>query len=168
MSGSPLVRVVTRDRPGPEPIHSLTRLGFGRPAAQDQINDGLGTEIIYHFLPGELFCMVWWERKKDARQHCVLAILEAPRLASVGQALPDVYPAALIHVLVDQHAPAGCEGNVDQVLYQIQRVQSRGIDPSRLPARYWQDVACHVVFHESVPDLPAVCEGGSGEPSCDA
>ena len=168
MSGSPLLRVVTRDRSGSESSHSLTRLGFGRPVAQDQIHDGSGTGVVYHFLPAELFCVVWWRRRKDGRQHWALAILEAPRLPGVGQSLPDVYPTALVHAMVDQHAPAGCEGNVDQVLYHIQRVRSRGIDPARLPARYWQEVVCHVVLHESLPDLPAVREGGSEEPSCGA
>jgi hypothetical protein len=147
--------------------HSLVRLGFGKPASEDRINGSFGAELIYHFLPGELFCLVWWWRRRDRRQHWVLAILEAPRLAEVGQVLPDIYPSVLVHAMVDQHGPAGHEGNVDQMLYQIQRVRSRGIEPSRLPARYWQEVAWHVVLHENAPDLPATLGDGDQEFSCD-
>lgn len=84
------VRVVTRDRFGPGMNHALTRLAFGRPVGQDRIHGPFGFETIYHFVPGELFCLVWWQRKSNGNQHWVLAILEASRTANAGHVMPDV------------------------------------------------------------------------------
>lgn len=166
MPAPAILRVVTRNRSGPGVSHSLTRLSFGRPIREQSINSHSGIEVIYHFQPGELFGLVWWKRKKNGRQHWILAILEAPCVPGLGQVIPDIYPAVLVHVIVDQHVPAGYEGNVDHLLYQIQRIRDRGIDPSRLPARYWQEVAIHIVYHGTLPEIPEEFDEGGEGMSC--
>jgi len=162
-----LVRVVARDRSGPGMAHSLARLGFGRPVSEDIVHGPYGAETIYHFVPGELFCLVWWRRRPDGNQHWTLVILETPCTPNVGHVLPNIHPAVIVHAMVDQHGPAGQEGNVDQMLYLIQSTQDRGIEPWRLPTTYWQEAAWRIVLGETPPDLPDADDADGEEASCD-
>lgn len=163
----PLVRVVIRDRSGEALEHGLSRLGFGRPVSEDRVVGSNGTDTIYHFLPGELFCVVWWRRRPRGRQHWVLAVLEGPAAADVGHPLPDTHPAVIIHAIVEQPCAAGEDGSVDRMLELVREARAAGVDPSRLPAKYWQEAAWRIAFRREPPPLPKPDAAGSEETRCD-
>lgn len=168
MSTPTLTRVVLRDRSGRALEHWLGRLAFGRPVSEDRVAGTAGTDTIYHFLPGELFCLVWWRRRPRGGQQWVLAVLEAPRTPGSGLSLPDTHPAVVVHAMVEQPFAAGQDGSVDRMLELIQTTRESGADPSRLPARYWQDAAWRIVFRREPVPVPRPDAAGSEETRCDA
>jgi len=126
------------------------------------------TEIIYHFASGQRFCPVWWRISSDRSQHWVLAVVEALEDPSTGVQLPGIAPAVAVHAILDQHTPAGYEGNVDRFLDLIERLRSQNINPAQVSGRYWQQAACQVILGEE-PDDPSPSDIDiTGEPPCAA
>ena len=148
---------------------AMGMLSFGNLFAKEVV-DGSddSTEIIYHFASGQRFCPVWWCISSDRSQHWVLAVVEALEDPSIGVHLPGIAPAVAVHAILDQHTPAGYEGNVDRFLDLIDHLKSRNINPAQVSGRYWQQAACQVVLGEE-PDDPTPSEiDNSEEPPCAA
>ena len=167
----PLVRVVARDRSGSGLRHRLSRLAFGLPVGEDSIRRPTGTDTIYHFAPGTLFCVVWWRRGRRGRrgaQRWVLAVLEAPRTSGDGQTLPGIHPRAFVHAMVKQAGPAGEAGDVDRLLDLIRCMREHGIEPAGVHVSYWREAARRVMFGAELPDLPQVDAEDTQERTCDA
>lgn len=145
----PLTRVLTRDRLR----NSIAMLAFGIPFSEDRITADSGTEIVRLFSPGSIFCIVWWRRLSHNRQHRTLTILEAPRERGSGDAVPDVHPAAIVHVFMDQYGPAGQERSIDQMLDLIQNIRDRGIEPANVTARYWRRASRRILLGQRPPEF---------------
>ena len=158
MSTAPLVRVVARDRSGPGPRLALDRLAFGLPLASDAVRRPVGRpDLIYHFAPGALFCMVWARRNRLGRLRRVLAVVEAPRTAGGGRELPGVRPGVIVHATLAQHRHAGVaagSGDVDHMLELVDRARDAGREPAHLPAWYWAEAAERILFGRTPPAPP--------------
>jgi hypothetical protein len=142
-------------------------LAFGDLFAREVV-DGPddSAEIIYHFASGQRLCPVWRHILEDRSQHWVLAVVETLEDPSTGVRLPGIAPAVKVHAILDQHTPAGYEGNVDRYLEVIDRLKSHKINPAHVSGRYWCDAACRVVLGEE-PDDPTPADiDNAGEPPC--
>jgi len=144
-------------------------LAFGNLFAKEVV-DGPDDfrEIIYHFASGQRFCLVWWRIANDRSQHWVLAVVEALEDPSAGIHLPGIAPAVAVHAILDQHSPAGYEGNVDRYINLIDHLKSRKINPAQVSGRYWQQAACQVVLGEEPDDPTSSDIENAGEPPCAA
>jgi hypothetical protein len=159
VSKAPLVRIVTRDRSGPGLRLRLHRVAFGVPIVEDAVPNRDGTsDRIYHFAPGSVFAMVWSRRTCLGRMRRVLAVVEAPRLSGgERRPLPGVRPGVIVHATLTEFGPAGsvaASGDVDRMLELIDRVRAAGLEPARVPARYWAAAAGRIMFGRPLPGLP--------------
>jgi hypothetical protein len=126
------------------------------------------TEIIYHFASGQRFCAAWWRMFSDHSQHWVIAVVEALEDPTCGVQLPGISPAVAVHAILNQHTPAGYEGNVDRYLDVIDHLKSQNINPAQVSARYWQEAACRIVLGEEPNDPTPFDIQEAGEPPCAA
>ncbi len=108
---------------------------------------------IHEFHPGQLFGVVWWRWYAGDQQHRTLAILEAPRARGEEDFVPDVHPAAIVHVFMDQYGPAGQERSVDHMLDLIQNIRDRGIEPATIDAKYWRRASRRILLGQRPPKL---------------
>jgi hypothetical protein len=161
----PLTRVVLVD-------HSPSSIGilaFGRPFGKEVVeSDDDGVQVVYHFMPGQRFSAVWREVCTNRSQHWIIVVAEALQDPSVGIRLPGITPPVAVHAILDQHTPAGYDGNVDQCLDLIDRLKRNHIDPARVSGRYWETVACRIILgEEPIDPMPSDLES-AGEPPCAA
>ena len=124
-------------------------LCFGTPAHQHEERRG---RTIYHFLPGQIFGIVWWRRHPDDRQHRAVAIVQALGQEQTGHELPGIHTPVAVHALVDQHGPAGQDGPVDQLLDLIQDLKHRGPEPESLPPTYWAETVHRILLRPVLSD----------------
>jgi hypothetical protein len=108
---------------------------------------------IHEFRPGQIFGVVWWRWYAGDEQHRTLAILEAPQARGAGDSVLAVYPAAIVHVFMDQYGPAGQERSVDHMLDLIQSIRDRGIEPATVDAKYWRRASWRILLGQRPPKL---------------
>jgi hypothetical protein len=127
----------------------IDALCFGAPARSYAQRD----RTIHEFRPGQIFGVVWWRWYAGDQQHRTLAILEAPRAPGDGDSVPDVHPAAIVHVFMDQYGPAGQERSVDHLLDLIQNIRNRGMEPATIGAKYWRRASRRILLGQRPPKL---------------
>jgi hypothetical protein len=148
---------------------AMGMLAFGNSFTKEVVKRAdESSEIIYHFPSGQRFCPVWWHIANDRSQHWILAVLEALEEPARGIQLPDISPAVAVHAILDQHTPAGYDGNVDRYLDLIEHLKSQNINPAQVSGRYWQEAACQIVQGKEPNDpLPSDLDSAGG-PLCTA
>jgi hypothetical protein len=111
-------------------------LVFGQPFGQRYLN---GRCRSVFFRPGQVFCRVWREGNEYGPTRCELAVLQARAPRQFVQKVAGITPGASILLRVEG------EETVQLAQRLISAIRARGIDPARVPTRFWRVVQNRLV-----------------------
>jgi hypothetical protein len=111
-------------------------LRFGQPIARRRISACCHAAF---FVPGSVFCRIWWEGNEYGTTTWQISILRAESPRESVQRIFGVLPGATVLLHVRGHR------NVQRTLEVIDAIETQHIDPSAVAPSYWRMVQNRLV-----------------------